>query len=256
MKARVVGPLLWVYERAAKSGLLDHRVPRRAFESAYLVYKLLIEAGPVERLKPLVATGSTVIDVGANIGFFALRFGRWVGPAGHVIAIEPEERNMAALRRRVRRAGLESVIDCVEAAAAERSGEVRLAVIPGHPGGHHLADDGDPVRAVTIDELAASASRRVALIKLDVQGAELRVLNGAARVIETHRPAIFIEVDDSALERRGSSARTLIETLDALGFAGHRLTRRGIGPTEAPESLVASSANGYIDVLFLPEPRP
>jgi FkbM family methyltransferase len=255
MRARVVAPLLGLYERAVKSGFLEHPLGRRSFESIYLAYKLVIEAGPVGRLQSLVAPGSTVIDVGANIGFFTLRFGRWVGPTGRVIAIEPEGRNVATLRRRVRRAGLQRVIDCVPAVAAERAGEAQLAVTPAHPGGHHLADEGEAVRAVTIDELAAGDPRRVALIKIDVQGAELRVLHGAARAIETHRPAIFIEVDDPALRRLGSSARELIATLDTLGYVGHMLTRRGIGPSETAEALIARSADAYIDVLFLSERR-
>ena len=255
MRARLVGPFLWLYGRAAKTGLLEHRAPRGGFESAYLAYKRLIEAGPVGALQSLVAPGSTVIDVGANIGFFSLKFGRWVGAAGRVIAIEPERRNVTALHRRVRRAGLEGVVECVNAAAAERSGQVRLAVDPVHPGAHRLADDGDPVRAVTIDELTADDARRVALIKIDVQGAELRVLSGARRVIETHRPAIFTEIDNDSLEQLGSSAAELVEMLDSLGYVGHTLTRRGVGPPEAPRALILRSAGSYFDALFLPEGR-
>ena len=255
MRARAVGGLVWLYDRTAKGGLLDRPLPRRAFESAYLAYKHLIEAGPVARLQSVVAPGSTVIDVGANIGFFTLRFGRWVEPGGHVIAIEPESRNMATLRRRVRRACLERVVDCVQAAAADRPGELRLAVNPAHPGDHRIADDGEPVRAVTIDELAAGDPRRVTLVKIDVQGAEMLVLAGAKGVIERHRPAIFVEIADWALERFGSSGGELIEALTDLGYAGHMLTRRGIGAAEPPEALTAKSAQGYIDVLFLPRIR-
>lgn len=255
MKTRAVGGLLWLYDRMARGGLLDRPLPRRAFESTYLAYKQLIEAGPVARLQSVVAPGSTVIDVGANIGFFTLRFGRWVEPGGHVIAIEPESRNMATLRRRVRRARLQQVVDCVQAAAADRSGELKLAVNPAHPGDHRIADDGEPVRAVTIDELAAGDSRRVTLVKIDVQGAEMLVLAGAQGVIEKDRPAIFVEIAEFALERFGSSGGELIETLEELGYAGHMVTRRGIGAAEAPEALTAKSAERYIDVLFLPGVR-
>jgi FkbM family methyltransferase len=253
MRARLVGGLLWLYERMAKAGLLNRPLPRRAFESAYLAYKRLIEAGPVDRLRPAVSPGSTVIDVGANIGFFALRFASWVGSDGRVIAIEPEGRNMASLRRRVERADLQHVVLCVQAAAADRSGRLMLAVNPAHPGDHRIADEGEPVRAVTIDELTADDPRKVALIKIDVQGAEMMVLGGARRVIESHRPAIFVEVASEPLEQFGSSGDELIETLLALDYTGHTLTRRGIGPAETPEALIAKSAADYADVLFLPK---
>lgn len=252
MRAQVSEGLVWLYERATNGGLLDRPLPRRAYESAYLAYKRLIEAGPIDGLRGLVADGSTVIDVGANIGFFSVRFAHWVGPAGRVIAIEPEARNIDSLRRRVARARLSDIVTCVHAAAAERPGELRLALNPGHPGDHHLAEEGEPVAAVTLDDLAAHDPRPVTLIKIDVQGAESRVLAGAHDLIKTHRPALFIEVDEPSLTRLGSSRGELIDTLVALGYRGYRLTHRGIGASEEPAELVARSARDYIDVLFLP----
>jgi FkbM family methyltransferase len=253
VRERTAGPLLRLYERAANAGVFDHAITRRAFESVYLAYKRLLEAGPVGRLQAFVEPGSTVVDVGANIGFFALRFGRWVGPAGRVVAIEPEARNVAALRRRISRARLDGVVECTHAAAADQPGQVRLAVNPVHPGDHHISDNGEAVPSVKLDDLVAGDNRRLALIKIDVQGAESMVLAGARRAIEVHLPAIFIELDNHALERFGSSAEELIETLAALGYRGHKLARRGVGPVEAPGDLVARSAESYIDVLFLAE---
>ena len=172
-----------------------------------------------------------------------------------MIAIEPEARNIASLRRRVDRAGASQVVTCVHAAAADMPGVLRLAVNPGHPGDHHLADNGVPIAAVTLDELARDDPRRVALVKIDVQGAETMVLAGANRLITRHRPAIFVEVHEPSLTRVGSSRRELIGTLDALGYGGHTLGRGGLEPREDPETLIERSANGYIDVLFLPEER-
>ncbi len=106
---------------------------------------------------------------------------------------------------------------------------------------------------MTLDELVARDSRTVALIKVDVQGAETMVLGGAQSMIETHRPAIYVEVDSMALARLGSSARELIRTVVELGYSGRKLTRRGIGPHEDPDELIGRSSAGYIDVLFMPD---
>jgi FkbM family methyltransferase len=252
VRGQVSEGLVRLYERASNGGLLDRPLARRAYESAYLAYKRLIEAGPIDGLRGLVATGSTAIDVGANIGFFSVRLARWVGPAGQVIAVEPEARNVDSLRRRVARTGLSDVVTCVQAAAADRAGERRLAVNPGHPGDHHLSSEGEPVVAITLDDLVANDPRRVTLIKIDVQGAESMVLAGAHNVIKTQRPALFIEVDGPSLARFGSSERELIDTLVRLGYRGYRLTRHGIGASEEPGELVRRSSAGYIDVLFLP----
>jgi FkbM family methyltransferase len=252
MRARRAAPFLWLYERISRRGLLDQPLARRAFESAYLAYKL-IEAGPVSRLRSFAAPGSTVIDVGANIGFFTLRFARWVGPRGRVIAIEPEGHNVASLRRRIARARLESIVECVEAVAADTPGEMRLALNPVHPGDHRIAAEGEQVRAVTIDELTADFARKVSLVKIDVQGAEMLVISGARAVLAAHRPALFVEVDDVALGQFESSAEELIRTVADLGYSAHTLTRHGISPPRDSESLVAKSAGGaYSDVLFLP----
>jgi FkbM family methyltransferase len=255
MRSQISNGVLRLYERAARAGMLDRPRPRRAYESAYLTYKGLIEAGPVDGLGTLVANGSTVVDVGANIGFFTLRLARWVGPTGRVIAIEPEARNADSLRRRVSRAGLSDIVICVQAAAADQAGQLRLALNPGHPADHHLADDGEPVAAVTLDELVGTGRPPVTLIKIDVQGAEAMVLAGARRVIEAHRPALFVEVHEPSLARLGSSRRELIEMIVQLGYSGHRLTRSGIGAREEPDELIARSAAGYIDVLFVPTQR-
>jgi FkbM family methyltransferase len=250
MRQRAVSSLIDVYERVVNTGILDRPRAQQAFEAVYLGYKQLLEAGPVGGLERCVEDGTTVLDLGANIGFFSVRFGRWVGPTGRVVAIEPEQRNLASLRRRIARAGLERVVECVAAAAADTPGELRLARTPSHPGDHHLAPDGDPVRAVTVDELTASDPRRLSLIKIDVQGAEALAVAGAHRAIERHRPALFIEIDGPSLSRMGSSPAQLVETMSSLGYQPRELTSRGPGRERDTGELIAAAQDGYIDTLF------
>jgi FkbM family methyltransferase len=252
VRKRLVEGLLRLYERAVEAGLLDRPWARRGFESLYIVYKRLLEAGPTSKLRELVEPGSAVIDVGANIGFFSLSFGRWVGPRGRVIAIEPERHNFESLRRRIDRAHLSAIVEPIQAVAADQPGERRLAVNPTHPGDHRIADTGEPVRAVTLDQLTEGSSRRVSLVKVDVQGAEQIVLGGASRVLAKDRPALFVEVDDEALRNFGSSARELIETVVARGYVPHDLSRQGLRPIADTEALLASAAAGsYTDVVFV-----
>jgi FkbM family methyltransferase len=225
---------------------------RRAYESGYFIYKRLLEAGPVSPLQAFVEPGSTVIDAGANIGFFTVPFGRWVGPRGRVLAIEPGPANLHSLRLRIARAGLGDVVECVAAVAVDFEGKARIEFNHENPTDHRLGDLGEPVTALTIDSLVAGDQRRVALIKVDVQGAEAMVLAGAEQTIATHRPALFLEIDDRTLRRFGSSATELLAQLDALGYAPRRLNRTGIGPSVTHEELIAASSEGKGDALFLP----
>jgi FkbM family methyltransferase len=254
MRQLLIDNGLRAYRLVVASGLLNRPRPRRAFESSYLAYKLLVEAGPVERLRPWVPAGATVVDIGANIGFFAVRFGRWVGTDGTVLAVEPELRNVSSLSERLGRAGLDGVVEVVHAAVDKEPGTVMLEINPTHPGDHHLGETGVPVPAVTLDDLAA-AHRPVALIKIDVQGAEVRVLQGATRVLAEDRPAIFIEIDNRSLQRFGATATELMALLSQAGYLGRELTRSGFGPPEAPEELGRRAADDYMDALFVSADR-
>src|ERR1700678_1419718 len=71
MRQRAVSSLVGVYERVVNTGILDRPRAQRTFEAVYLSYKQLLEAGPVGGLERCVEDGTTVLDLGANIGFFS-----------------------------------------------------------------------------------------------------------------------------------------------------------------------------------------
>jgi FkbM family methyltransferase len=236
-----------------RTGLLKSRLGQWAFETAYLAYKELLEAGYIDHLERLIAPGTLVLDIGANIGFFTTRFARWVGPQGRVVAIEPEASNFSRLRQRLARSPFLNRIQLIRAAACEISGTVMLETNPDHPGDHKLGPNGVPTPAVTIDEIVAGLGWPViSLIKIDVQGAEYRVVAGGQAAIKRFRPALFIEIDDAMLRRQGSNAASLIEMIRSLGYDLYRLERKGI--SRGPDETLArvTSGSGYADVLFLP----
>ena len=254
-RTRIQAALMGGYARLADTGLLERPAARRTFEVAYGAYKLAVEAGPVHHLRDHVPAGSVVIDVGANIGFFTARFARWVGPAGRVVAVEPDAVNAARLRARLRRRRLDARVDVVEGAATDAAGRTHLVLNPHHPGDHKLGATGVEVDAVTVDDLAEGhAPRPVSLVKIDVQGAEELVLDGAGRTLERHRPALFVEISDQALRAFASSAGHLVARMADAGYTGHVLGWRGAGGPVAPERLVELHTGRYGDVLFLPRP--
>jgi FkbM family methyltransferase len=123
-----------------------------------------------------------VIDVGANVGFYSLRFAEWVGDRGKVISIEPDDRNHRTLLLRLEQQGLLSRVHASKAVAANKGGDMFLELNSLHPADHKLSLDssGLPVVAVMLDDLVPEPMRsRPALVKIDVQGAEILVLPGA-----------------------------------------------------------------------------
>ncbi|MFN0029650.1 MAG: FkbM family methyltransferase [Acidimicrobiales bacterium] len=249
--------LIKAYGTVAERGWLDRGPGRSLFEVCYGTYKLLWEAGTIGQLRALATPGTMVVDVGANVGFFTVRFARWVRPGGRVLAIEPEALNAAQLARRMQRKADGGRVEIVQGVATDHEGVEHLFVNRHHPGDHRIGlaglEGAIPVPAHTIDGLLAGRPAcRVSLIKIDVQGAELRVLRGASATLAAHRPALFVEIDEPRLQEFGTSGREVIAHLTAQGYTGHRVSRRGIGPAEEPAALAAAFARRYGDVLFLP----
>ena len=248
--------LLASYGVLVRTGIMRQAWARRLFLAAYSVYKARIEAGPVDRLKEFVPPGSTVVDVGANVGFFTLKFARWVGEHGCVIAIEPDIENFGTLAAKVTAAGLERRVRLHQAAAAAEAGSVRLRRNELHPGDHQITfgTRGMLVPAVTVDDLISGAGvRPVSLVKIDVQGAEMLVLQGAKRTLNKMRPALFVEVDDGALRRFSSSAHALITHIETTGYEIHKLAKNGPARKLSRDGLLTNlRTSSYLDILFLP----
>lgn len=245
---------LAAYKVIVRSGVLSNAYGQRAWAFAYLAYKRWFEAGEVAALRSFVPPGTTVIDVGANIGFFALQFAEWAGREGRVLAIEPEDRNIRLLRHRAAQHGCLDRVEIIEAAADEKDGPLLLAVNEIHPGDHRVSEQGGiPISGRSIDEIIDERSLPpVSLIKIDVQGAEMRVLRGARRTLVRDRPYLFVEIDDAALTKSGSSTREVSEFFSSLGY--ECLVHRGewVRIDSLADDEPRRLQRGYCDYLFQP----
>ena len=252
MKRKIQGLLLATYRCALATGILSTRLGSATFEFAYLKYKALFEAGEVNLLRGYVAEGGTVIDVGANIGFFTLNFAAWVGASGQVFAIEPAQDNLERLSYRIKRHGYTQRIILIHAAAADKFGELRLAMNPVNPMDHRLSESGTPVKAITIDGLCELNDwPPVCLIKIDVQGAEGRVIAGAIETIKRFGPALFVEIEDTSVSDYSPGALFLDE-LTSLGYWPYILRKKGAERVQDINAAITIvKMNGYADFLFL-----
>jgi FkbM family methyltransferase len=185
--------------------------------------------------------GSVVIDVGANLGEWTVPFARKVGPAGRVLAIEPAPRSAAALESTLAANALRHA-EIVRCAIGDRDGVAQFAVpaitsartdtgtarIGPACAGHHALQV--PLRS--LDSLAAERGlARLDLIKIDVEGHERRVLDGAAAILDRHRPVLVIETGHEA-----EGDRAAIH--DRLAGLGYRmlgiLLDHGMAPADWP----------------------
>jgi FkbM family methyltransferase len=148
--------------------------------------------------------GDVVYDVGANVGFLSVIAARLVGPQGAVFAFEPLPDNAAMVRRNADANGFRNV-QVIEVALADHSGTGDLA-LASYSGGSALAYAATPpdragtlqVELRSIDDLVEREGfKPPSLVKIDVEGAELGVLEGMERTAARHRPVILYEIDDA-----------------------------------------------------------
>jgi FkbM family methyltransferase len=165
----------------------------------------------------LCAADDAVLDVGANVGTTALFFARCV-PRGAVHAFEPSAEMRTALARNLALSGIDNVtVHPFGLADAPSRGTLQVAHA-GNPGSAFFTA-GDSDGAVEVRVLdALDAVPAPAFVKIDVEGFELRVLRGGERTLAAHRPALVVEINDTALRRAGTDAHEVADLLRTLGY--------------------------------------
>jgi FkbM family methyltransferase len=180
----------------------------------------------------LVKPGAVMFDVGAHVGYYTLLSSKLVGDQGKVVAFEAMPRNAAYLRQHVSRNRCANV-EVIEGAVSKGPGTARFA--RGTGTGTGKLSDGGPieVRTMSLDDVAAERGLSPTFIKIDVEGAEELVLDGAARVLRESRPVIFLSTHGPDLHAR------CCKRLSALGYS--------LAP------LVGSSLDLATEVLATPQ---
>ena len=197
----------------------------------------------------LIDTGDTVVDVGANIGFFALVASAKVGAKGSVIAFEPVSSICTALT-----ANLElnrtTNVTVHELALANRIGTVTINEGPRRNRGLSSlrtingASAQRVVRVSTFDSLDV-ARQKIRLIKIDVEGAEQLVLEGMMATLRKHRPHLIVELTADFLASFGHSPTSLCGLLQPLGYRVRRITDRGLVSLPGSPSAWPSQFNAF-----------
>lgn len=185
----------------------------------------LHEEGELEHCLRTVPPGSTVLDVGANLGTFCLNLAvRRPDLSFH--AVEPVAATCEWLRANVRRNQAGERVRVHRVALADRAGSMEMTrtrytnnrLVPrggAAPGEGPL----ERVEVVTLDGLAAREGiGRVALVKMDVEGAELLALRGGVQLLARDRPDLLLEVEERHLTRFGATVAALEDFLSAQGY--------------------------------------
>ena len=227
---------------------LHHAIPRDIY------YLGEYERWESRYLRRVVKPGWIVVDVGANIGYYAMLFGKLVGGSGAVHAFEPAASTHRSLVRNVALNHADNV-HVHRLALSDRRRESRLVRFDLNPALNRIAQPGEAgaedIRVTTLDAFVEDAHlSRLDLIKVDIEGAEGEFLGGAEATITRFSPILMIELNAGALERFGCRPEEIRERIAAMGYAIRRPTWRGMVPVDRlPEP------GEYFNIVAVPRSR-
>ncbi|OPL13930.1 MAG: methyltransferase [delta proteobacterium MLS_D] len=210
---------------------MEARFLWRAFRARYRDEKAELSA-----IRDYVRPGDTVCDIGANKGAFVWWMSRWVGDRGRVAAFEPQEELADYLRRVCRKLSLSNIT--VEAKAVDAVSGTRTLYVPGSSGNSPGASlnarlsERENCRATTVPVVALDdyfdPGCRVTVLKIDVEGAEPRVFEGARRILKERSPLLVFECENRHLE--SGDVFDVFRILLDLGYEGDFVCGRRLRP--------------------------
>lgn len=252
----IAWPLVWwrrrtlrmrreLYERAvAFPAYGEVAVPVQGVEGAFLVdirsdiLRRIVFSGSYEpdaiaTLRRVLPAKGDAVDIGANIGIFSVLMARAVGDR-RVLAIEPTPAVARRLQHNISANGVAANVVVEQCAVGATTGTVTMNTVAGmeeysRVGAMVLPDTaGKTAVAVTVpmhtlDDLIARHGLKPTLIKMDIEGSEMRALSGAIAILAKHRPTILAEVDDRMLTAAGSSAAAVLGFLRSRGYSVQRI---------------------------------
>ena len=245
----------------------DAADPARWRWAGRLAGRLWFLEDELELLPALVPPGATCLDVGANRGVYTVALALVAGPAGRVIAVEPQPgplRTTVALRRLLRL----RTVEIHRGALGDEPGRLSL-VVPHRFGmpvygrsflgdAPHLGEDDfaefgaartRSVAVTTLDVMAAARGLdRLDFVKCDVEGAEWRVLRGGEETLARNRPTLLLEIEERHTRKYGYTGADLLDWLADRGYRVHALA----GGTLTPVTAVDPAVRNYV---FLPGPH-
>lgn len=178
--------------------------------------KALLEKGDFEPhfaalIRNIIKPGDLCLDVGANLGYHTVQMAKATGTSGRVISFEPLTVVFQQMCGNCFLNDLRNVLP-FNFAVGDMNGVVQMDAVNYDGGGINIGMTkvgvgGDHVQIRMLDTMGLN---RVAFIKLDVQGCEVKFLQGAAKTINSSRPIMFVEVENNWLQCFGSNSEILL----------------------------------------------
>ena len=193
-------------------------------------------------VEQFITVGSNVVDVGAHIGTVTIPYAQFVGDHGRVYAFEPQQKIYAELLSNLFLNNINNVT-AIRKALGDSFGELEMEVPPrNNEGATGFGNNGELVPIIPLDSLRL---KDISFIKIDVEGAEKMVLEGARQTITRDKPVVYIEILGE-YSQSPKEKQHFDDTVQLLKDLDYTLT-----PASAP--WATSPGNSAADYLALPK---
>ena len=180
-----------------------------------------MESYETKIMRDIVKEGMTVVDIGANIGYYSLILSDLVGKKGKVISIEPEPENFRLLLKNIN-ANNKSNINSVKRALSDKDGAIDFFISEEHKGDHRSYDSGDKRKKIKVKSICLDAflgsKIKPDIIKMDIQGAEYSAIKGMENTLKKKDVILLMEFSPSLIEKSGNSPKELLNLIEKMGF--------------------------------------
>lgn len=234
---------------------LRMKIDPSEFLQAHLYLFGSYELPTIRHIRSFLTPGAVCIDVGAQMGYLSLAMATSAGRTTLVHAFEPEDINAARFRENMALNNIQNV-QLHREAVSNIEGTLHLFLSKTANAGTHstlynertVTEESIQIPATTLDAFARATNLpRLDLIKVDVEGAEFEVIQGADSVLRTYRPRVILELCDRLQIERGLSSRQIKEFMVEHNYSAYTIADDG---TPIPSGLDDPHIND--NVLFIP----
>lgn len=209
----------------------------------------------LDALRNLLKEGDVFLDIGSNIGLWALTAAQKVGAGGKVFSIEANPAIFRRLQTNIKLNAFDQRIDCYNVGASEQNGELPFLIREEHYISAIVREgvnQSTRIKVAPLDEVLGSVLSQLDGVKIDVEGHEGPVLLGFLKTFKRFRPWVVVEFNRGFIGELPFEEWIIYKELTSLGYKAYRWEdfhreRRLLTESDTREGVTC------IDVLFLPE---
>ena len=193
--------------------------------SKSLIFQEHSESNETKFLKKIINSGQTVLDIGANMGWYSVHFSKWVGQSGKIFAFEPVPEIHEELSSNIKLNFCQNIV--VLNCALGNKNEKIFFNVSDFEGGSGASSENlkfgkkiEVLKRKLDDVMTEQNVDNIDFIKIDIEGGELNMLKGAEKLIEKHKPKMLLEIVDIHCDRFGYLPEDVCNFLFNKGYDG------------------------------------